>query len=303
MNKYTLAEFRRDYPNDDACLDRIFQIRFSNLICPKCESDNKFSRVKDRRSYQCPDCGFQIYPTKGTVFQKTTTPLTYWFQAIFLQTTTRNGVAAKELERQLNICYKTALRMSHQIKLLMANKLYNNSVNYCTPCKLSGVIQADESFIGGLYKNKHKSKRLPHATGRSVLDKTPVFGMVDLKGNISAHVVADTSKPSIVPLIQANVDKENSVIVTDEWWAYSRLKDEYNHVVIKHEESEYVRGAFHTNTIEGFWSQLKRTIKGTHIHVSKKHLQKYVDEVAFRYMHKNKQDQMFDTILSHVVLK
>jgi len=119
MKKFTINEFRATYPDDGACLDKIYQLRYNGLICPKCESDKAFHRVKGRRSYQCPSCGFQIYPTQGTIFEKTTTPLTHWFYAIYLQTTTRNGVAAKELERQLNICYKTALRMAHQIKILM----------------------------------------------------------------------------------------------------------------------------------------------------------------------------------------
>lgn len=293
MKKYTLTQFKANYPTNEACLDRIFQLRYGNLVCPKCESDKQFTKVKDRRSYQCPSCGFQIYPTQGTIFEKTTTPLTYWFYAIFLQTTTRNGVAAKELERQLNVCYKTALRMSHQIKLLMAYSKSNEP--------FTGVIQADESFFGGLNRNRHADKKVTESQGRSTKDKTPVFGMVDLKGNISAHVVTDTKGTTLKPIIQKHVDKNNSIVITDEWLGYSRIKEEFQHVVIKHLEQEYVRGGFHTNTIEGFWSQLKRTIKGTHIHVSRKHLQKYVDEVAFRYMHKDKQDEMFEAILKNVV--
>lgn len=125
-------------------------MRFKGLICPKCESDKEFTRVKDRRSYQCPNCGFQLYPTKDTIFEKTTTPLTYWFYAIFLQTTTRNGVAAKELESQLSICYKTALRMSHQIKILMADKRLG---------KLDGIVQIDECYIGMNTKNLHRKER------------------------------------------------------------------------------------------------------------------------------------------------
>ena len=293
MNKYSIKEFRTDYPNDDACLDKIFRLRYTNLVCPKCEGIKPFTKVKHRRAYQCPDCSFQIYPTQGTIFEKTTTPLTYWFQAIYLQTTTRNGVAAKELERQLSICYKTALRMNHQIKLLMAN----------SKCKepFTGVIQADESFFGGLNKNRHADKKVAESQGRSCKDKTPVFGMADLKGNISAHVVNDTKGTTLKPLVLKHVDKDNSIIVTDEWLGYARLKEEFQHVIINHLQGEYVRGAFHTNTIEGFWSQLKRTIKGTHIHVSKLHLQKYIGEVAFRYMERNRQDTMFETILSHVV--
>jgi len=293
MKRFTITEFRAMYPNDDACLDKIFKLRFGNLICPKCESDKPFTRVKNRRSYQCPCCGFQVYPTKDTVFEKTTTPLIYWFFAIYLQTTTRNGVAAKELERQLNVCYKTALRMAHQIKILMSD---------FAPFKLSGVIQADDCFIGGLSKNRHVDKRIANSQGRSLKDKIPVFGMVDMIGkNLIAKVVSDTSRLTITPIIRDNIHPYYSVLVTDEWWAYRPMGNEMPHVIINHTENEYVRGGFDTNRIEGFWSQLKRTIKGTHIHVSRKHLQKYVDEVSFRYMHRNRQDEMFETILSQVV--
>ncbi len=149
MNKYTITQFRTAYPDNDACLDRIFKLRFSNLVCPKCESDKPFTRVKDRRSYQCPACGHQVYPTKDTVFEKTTTPLTHWFYAIFLQTTTRNGVAAKELERQLSICYTTALRMNHQIKKLMKGKGLG---------LVKGIVQIDEVYIGqSLITMSHKN--------------------------------------------------------------------------------------------------------------------------------------------------
>lgn len=293
MDKFTITQFRAAYPNDDACLDKLFKLRYTNLVCPKCESDKPFTKVKDRRSYQCPACRFQIYPTQGTIFEKTTTPLTHWFYAIFLQTTTRNGVAAKELERQLSICYKTALRMNHQIKLLMSNNKNKEP--------FTGVLELDESFIGGLNKNRHADKKIEDSQGRSCKDKVPVFGIMKRGGKISVHVVDDTKGITIKPIIDAHVNKDASILITDEWLGYTKLKDEYSHVVINHLLGEYVRGAFHTNTIEGFWSQLKRTIKGTHIHVSKRHLQKYIDEVAFRYMERNRQDTMFETILSHVV--
>ncbi|SDW84003.1 Transposase zinc-ribbon domain-containing protein [Hydrobacter penzbergensis] len=293
-NRYTIDEFRAEYPNNDACLEKLWQLRYgSNFVCPKCENTSTYKRVKGRRSYQCQSCANQIYPTQGTIFEKSTTPLTYWFYAIFLQTTTRNGVAAKELERQLKICYKTALRMSHQIKMLMANKKVN---------KLKGVVSADESFIGGLNKNRHSDKKVPESQGRSCKDKTPVFGMVDLNGNVSAHVVSDTQGNTLKSLLDKHVDKENSIVITDEWLGYKQLENnQYKHVVINHLSGEYVRGAFHNNRIEGVWSQLKRTIKGTHVQVSRKHLQKYVDEVAFRYTNRERQDEMFELILKNVV--
>lgn len=294
MKRYTIDQFRKDYPNDDVCLDKLFQLRYEGLICPKCESDNKFKRVKDRRSYQCPNCGFQIYPTQGTVFEKSTTPLIYWFYAIYLQTTTRNGVAAKELQRQLNVCYVTALRMAHKIKELMA-KSKNDEL-------FSGIVSMDETFCGGLNKNRHADKKIENNQGRSVKDKTPVFTLHQNDGKVKAFVVSDTSAITLKPIIDANVKKDACVLVSDDWKAYQSLeKDGYKHVVLEHNKGEHARGGFHNNRPESFNACLKRTIKGTHIHVSEKHLQKYVDEVAFRWMNKDRQNEMFDLILKNVV--
>lgn len=291
--RYTIDQFRADYPDNDACLDKIFQLRFKNLVCPKCENDKPFTKVKDRRSYQCPCCSFQIYPTKDTVFEKSTTPLTYWFYAIFLQTTTRNGVAAKELERQLNICYKTALRMSHQIKKLMADNF---------TAQLQGIVEADETWIGGSIKNMSKKKRAALAENGNdwQINKLAVFGMVERNGRVIAQVVEEATKPNIDPILRTNLEYA-SILVTDTAQVYKDMNDDYYHHSVNHAQNEYVRGDWHTNTIEGFWSQLKRTIKGTHIQVSRKHLQKYVDEVVFRWANRNNQECMFETILSHLV--
>lgn len=295
MRKFTMDEFKATYPNDDACLDKIFELRFNNLVCPKCESTDKFKRLKGRRSYYCPSCSFQLYPTKDTIFEKTRTPLTYWFTAIYLQTTTRNGVAAKELERMLNICYHTALRMAHQIKRLMVN--LNNS-------PLTGTIEIDETLIGMLVQNmpKHKRKELKEknkgkkdATG----NKTIVLGMIERDGRIITKIIDRATKEVVVPIVHENIEYASQVY-TDSAKIYLTLKEVFYHTSVNHESNEYVRGKVHTNTIEGFWSQLKRTIKGTHIHVSPKYLPLYMDEVAYRWMNKNKQDKMFEMIISRV---
>lgn len=291
MKKYTLQQFNKEFSNDDACLDKLYKIRFTDLVCPKCNSEKEFTKVSDRRSYQCPCCGFQVYPTANTIFHKSTTPLKVWFHAIFMQTTTRNGVSAKELERTFDICYKTALRMSHQIKTLMANT--NDEI-------LNGVVEMDETFIGGKMGNKHLSVRMNNKNRLSG-DMTPVFGIVlRSNGTIKATVVNDTKVSTLNPIIVKNVNT-SSVVITDGSASYKYLKKQYTkHEVVNHKADEYVRGDFHTNTIEGFWSQLKRTIKGTHIQVTERHLQKYIDEVAFRYMNRDNQENMFNLILERV---
>lgn len=292
IKRFTIKEFRETYPNEDACLDKIFTLRFTNLVCPKCESDKKFTRVKDRRSYQCPNCGYQVYPCKDTIFEKSTTPLTYWFYAIYLQTTTRNGVAAKELERQLSICYKTALRMAHQIKILMADKKID---------KLSGVVQIDESYFGMRMLNKHRKERaeMKEKGETAKENKTAVMGFINDEKKIKFEVMSDTK--TFKDRVKENVSKD-AIVVTDSHLGYSGLNLHHvKHEVVNHLENEFVRNGYHTNTIENAWSNLKRTIKGTHIHVSAKHLNKYCDEVAFRLMNRDKQDEMFETILSHVV--
>jgi transposase len=290
--RYTITEFRRDYPDNDTCLHKLFTLRYSNLICPKCDGDKEFKKVKNRTSYQCPSCGFQVYPMAGTVFQKSRIPLTHWFYAIFLQTTTRNGVAAKELERQLDICFETALRMCHQIKKLMAHK---------KPAKLTGIVQTDETYVGGkmaLMNNKRRSKLL-NADNTYTDSKTGIMGFISKDGTVRTEVMFDAK--TFKERVRDNVSKD-AIIVTDSHLGYEGLNVEFaGHETVNHTQGEYVRDNWTTNSIESFFSQLKRTIKGTHIHCSVKYLQLYADEVAFRHMHRNRQDEMFEIILSHVV--
>lgn len=292
MNKYTINQFRKDYPDDDACLHKIFKLRYTGLVCPKCDGDKEFTRVKNRRAYQCPCCGYQVYPTAGTVFEKSRIPLTHWFYLIFLQTTTRNGVAAKEVERQLNVCYETALRMCHQVKKLMANRKIE---------KLTGIFEADESYFGMKAANMTKKKRASMIDANNTFkdNKTGVMGFVSRDGKVKVEVMFPGK--TFKERVRNNVSKD-ATLITDSHKGYEGLHIEFaNHEMVNHDAGEFIRGEWHTNTIEGFWSQLKRTIKGTHIHCDAKYLQLYADEVAFRYMHRKEQGTMFETILSHVL--
>jgi len=262
--KFTIAEFRKLYPDDSACLDKLFKLRFGDITnCPSCHKEFNYRRITTRRSYQCKYCYFQLYPTAGTPYEKTRTPLTYWFYAIYLMTATRNGVSAKELERQLGVTYKTAFRMAHKIRELMSKSKSK---------KLSSFVEIDETYVGG----SHNGKR-----GRGSENKAIVFGMVERAGNVKALSVTDTKRETLYPLIKKHIE-QNSNVSSDEYSVYREVKKlGFDHGIIKHKEDVYVDGSISTNTIEGYFGQLKRMIAGTHIHVSREYLQNYVDESVF----------------------
>ncbi len=209
---------------------------------------------------------------------------------------TRNGVAAKELERQLGVTYKTAFRMGHQLrKLLSQGKLSK---------LLSGIVEADEVYIGGKTSNMHKKKRdKMNANGTGPINKTPVLAVLERGGNIATRVLnhnKDATMKTMVPMVKEHVEP-GTVLVTDGHGAYRILDGEYKHQVVGHDKGEYVRGRLHTNTIEGYFSHLKRMIGGTHIQVSKKYLQRYIDEHSFRYVHRKRCQLMFHDVLDRIV--
>lgn len=289
--KFTIKKFREQYPDDDTCLDTIFKLRYAKIpCCPQCSQETTFKRIPGRRCYQCSDknCQYQLYPTAGTVFEKTRTPLTSWFYVIYLMVSTRNGVASKEVERQLGVTYKCALRMTHQIRKLMAAK---DEI-------LSGIVEVDETYIGGDRKNKSKKIRAASKI-KGYMEKTPVLALLERGGNIITKVLDVSTGETIRPVVLNNVAK-GSLLITDGFKAYMTLEKSYTHEIINHAQDEWGRKKIHTNTIEGFFSHLKRTIRGTHIKVSVKHMQKYVDECTFRYVNRNKGQKMFFTILDKI---
>ncbi|MGE5297899.1 MAG: IS1595 family transposase [Acidobacteriaceae bacterium] len=260
MEKYTIKEFQKQFSTEDKCLDYIFNERYnSQFPCPKCHKTG-FYRVKNRKCYACAWCGYQIHPVANTIFHKSDTPLKLWFYAIFLMSQAKNGISAKELQRHLGVTYKTAWRIAKQIRSLMGQ---DND-------PLFGVIETDSTFIGGRRPEKHKME-----------NKTAVFGMVERKGRVRSRVVSDESRHIVQPILRSNVAL-GSYIMTDDHKAYKKLAD-FHHQFVKHLHLEYVRGSVHTNTIEGFWSQIKRSINGTYHAVSPKYLQTYLDYLSYQY--------------------
>lgn len=286
--KYTFKQFKAEYPNDATCLDKIMDMRYGGkeFSCPGCGADSKFHRIAKRRAYACQHCGHHIYPCVGTPFEKSRTPLSDWFFAMYLMTSTRHGVAAKELERQLGVTYKTAWRMARELRKHMANADNHDP--------LSGHVEIDETVVGG----KRRGKR-----GRGAAGKAVVFGMLERGGPVRAGPVPNLRRSTLEPLIYNNVIR-GSTISTDEFNSYARLRDApYRHGRVNHSAEEWVRGIHHVNSIEGYWSRLKNSIKGTHVHVSSKRLWTYVAEFSYRYNMRKQPALMFDRLVASLSLQ
>lgn len=294
--KYTFVEFKKQYPDDDACLDAIMARKMGNEpVCPGCGVIGaKFHRITGRRAYACQWCGHHVYPCAGTIFEHSSTKLTLWFHAMYLMTSTRNGVSAKELERHLGVTYKCAWRIGHQLRILMAARDKAN-----TPPQLSGHVEIDETYVGGVRKTGRNRAGQPKLKKR-LDNKSVVMGMVQRGGAFKGFVVENNRKTTLLPHVVKNVGY-GSTVTTDTLASYRLLhKFGYTHEAVNHVENEWARGIHHTNRIEGFWSHLKRGITSTHVAVSKKHLQKYVDEFAFRYNNRQAPNEMFLRMLAQV---
>ena len=278
---YTFQHFEADYPTNNACLDKIMELRYgNNPVCQECKRPTKLHRIRKRRAYACQFCGAHVYPCVGTPFEKSTTPLRKWFYAMYLFTTTRHGVPAKELERQLGVTYKCAWRIAHEIRKLMGELGVS---------ALFGEVEVDETYIGG---------KRPGRRGRGASGKTVVVGIKQRQGPVKSQVVEDAKRKTIEPVVIRNI-RQGSVVHTDEWWAYRRLfLRGFKHYQVNHGVGQWVKGRSHTNSIEGYWSQLKRSIRGTHIHVSGKHLPKYLGEFDFRHNTRGMPGRMFQILVN-----
>lgn len=288
MAKYTFKQFQTEFPDDAACLAKLMEIKWggTDLSCPGCGVQSKFHPMGKRRGYACQSCGHHIFPCVGTIFEKSSTPLTKWFFAMYLMTSTRHGVAAKELERQLGVTYKTAWRMAHELRKLMANADEKRP--------LVGHVEIDETHVGGHQRRSEQRKKGSN--------KTIILGMVERDGIVRAAPIDALKMHTVVPLVMDNVHM-GSTITTDESNIYNSVPRQwYEHGRVDHSKEEWVRGKHHTNTIEGHWSRLKNSIKGTHVHVSDKHMWKYVSEFSFRRNFRTSHEGMFNRLVASFAL-
>jgi transposase len=280
-------EFLREFPDDESCLQYLWESRYSpdgiHAECPKCEKRREFRRYatkQERQSWTCRACGHHIHPTAGTIYHKSSTSLHLWFYAIYQMASTRCGISAKHLERELGVTYKTAWRMFNLIR----NKLMTQD-----DLQLDGAVEADETWVGGKAKQFPKRTRQEHEAR-----KASVFAAVERGGRIVAKATPDSRAPYrhvrefVMP---------TATLYTDDYVGYARLAGEYDHRTINHSAKVYVSGDVHTQTIEGFFGNFKMGVRGAHHSISKKWLQGYLNEWTWRYNHRGAGRAMFLTLI------
>jgi transposase-like protein len=287
QQKYTIADFGAEFPDDSACLEYVKEKRWpgGRALCVVCNVERKHYRVTGRTAYACHACGNHIFPLAGTIFHKSSTSLKTWFYVIKLMSSTRVGVSAKQIQRETGVTYKTAWRMMKQVRRLMDERI-----------KLQGPVEIDEGYFGGSDENKPQ-----HLRGKT---KTPVLGVVERNGRVIARVIPDASKESILPVV-GEVLHPRTMIYSDgsktleqvRWMGQSHKLATVNH------SKGYKDGYAHTNTIDGFWSLVKRGISGVYYQVGVEYLQSYLNEYAFRYNRRYVMRPMFSQIAERTTIQ
>ncbi|MCC0004033.1 MAG: IS1595 family transposase [Methylobacteriaceae bacterium] len=287
VQAFSVRDFFKEFPNDDACLNRVMEVRFGlRHVCAKCNKEATFHRINGRRAFACAACGHHLYPCAGTIFNDSRTPLTVWFYAIYLFVATRHGVSGKELQRQLGVTYKCAYRIGQQIRSLMAKADEFEM--------LQGHVELDEAYVGG---------RRPGKRGRGAEGKTIVMGLKERGGPLKTEVIPNVKKDTLRGVVLQNIEK-GAVVSTDELYSYGLLEgDGYKHGAVKHGAKEWAYydyrhdAVHHTNHVESFWRLFKRSIASTHIHVSQKRMAVYLGEFQFRANHRQMKNAMFDLLI------
>jgi hypothetical protein len=294
----TLVDAIRYFADPDVSLRTMIELRWPEGVhCPTCgRTDPRF--IATRHMWECKEkhSRKQFSAKVGTIFEDSPIDLGKWFAAIWMVANCKNGISSYEMHRALGVTQKTAWFMDHRIRLAMKTGSF---------LKMSGEVEADETFIGGLAKNMHEKKKKHVGTGGA--GKTAVMGILRRKGDagtskVRAHVVENVDGATLQAEVRGSVEP-GATLYTDAWAAYRGLAGEYQHEVINH-AVEYVRGEVHTNGIENFWSLLKRTIKGTYVSVEPFHLGRYLDEQAFRFNERDDVDgNRFRKVVSSVAGK
>ncbi len=280
LRKMNLMKLMDDYHSDEKCREVLEQLRWPNgVTCIRCGSLHIRNTVS-RNQYDCADCGYQFSVTADTMLHDTHLPLKKWFLAVYLMTESKKGISALQLQRTIDVAYRTSWYLCHRIRAAMEDAY---------PMPLKGIVEVDETFIGGKVRGK----------GRGFKDnKTAVIGAVQRQGKIILKVIQARDRDTLHEFIRQTTADETVAYFTDEWAPYAGIEDDNTiHETVNHRAEEWVRGDVHTNTVENVWSLLKRSIIGAYHKVSVKHLDAYLDELEWRFNNRDNPFLFRDTLL------
>lgn len=275
--RYGTQSLHKDFPTDDVCLDFLFDAQHSR----ECSCEGTYKRVKGRKQYQCSKCRKQIAPTAGTIFHKSDTPLTLWFKAILAFSNAKSGISAKQMERELEVGYKTAWRI-----LMLIRKALGGRKDL-----LNGIVEIDVGYLGGM----RSRKRNRHG------NKTTIMAAKQRNGEVRAMVVPDATADTHSAFLEDNV-KNGSFLMSDQTTALNKKRTKnYDHYTVNHDKGEYVRGPVHTNSVEGFFAHVKRSVKGVHKTISKQHAQAYLNGFVFHWNNGRSDKERFGLLLGSLL--
>jgi len=283
----SILDLLKAFPDEQTCINHLEALRWNGNVVSPFDSTSKVYNCKGNK-YKCKNTGKYFNVRTATLFDNTKIGLQKWFLSIWLVTSHKKGISSLQLSRDIDVTQKTAWFMLQRIR---------NCFGIDNDSELDNEVEIDETFVGGKNKNRHADKKVKQGIGSS--DKTPVMGMVERNGKLIAKKIENVKRESLTKEIVGRI-KHTANIYTDEWVGYNSLSRVYDHKTVKHYNGQYVDGRVHTNTIEGFWSLLKRGIFGIYHFTSKKHLQLYVDEFVFRYNSRlNSESQRFNLLLAN----